>query len=268
MKLILNIFFFILVLTSFSQDSINFLKKVEINILPNSIWNIDYLNNIYVSEKEMIKKLDEKGNLLFVQSLKKAGKITEIDSKNPMKILLFSEQQQYLFYLDNTLSKQGEIELEEFNLNYVTHIASSIQADKIWVFDQQDSKLKLIATKQEQSLKVQNLSGLLAIKNVYRIVEQEGRLILADSTEGVFMFDLFGTLISKFELAKTKWVNLNGNYLYVLYADNSFEIINIENSNVTKINLPEIDVLRFEINQKTIFLQTKNKITEYEINIF
>jgi hypothetical protein len=250
----------------FSQDSINLIKKWELEFSENMIWTVDNMNQIYVAENDLLKKYSEDGNLLFNQSLKSFGKINEIDAKNPMKIMLFSEQQQYLFFLDNTLSKQNDLDLEKFDLNYVTHVSASIQADKIWVFDQQNSKINLIATKQEQSMKLDNIAGLLELKNISRIFETEEIFFLIDNLKGVYMFDLFGTLINSYSLTNFLWLECASKYLYVLKND-ELEIFNLENAHKRTIKLPIQGVIKFQINQNQLILQSINKLYKFEIKI-
>jgi hypothetical protein len=250
-----------------AQDSILLKKMWELSISTNSSWSVDNLNQVFVADKDLLKKFDSEGNQLFVQSVKNFGTIAEIDTKNPMKVMLFSEQQQYLIFLDNTLSKQFELELSDYNLNYVTHVAASIQPDKIWVFDQQNSKISLIASKQQQSISLQNVSGLLNIKNVLRIVEKDEQLLLFDAQKGLFVFDLFGTLKSQVDTPNALWMDYEKNYLYLL-VNNQLEIINMETNSKRSIKLPENDVIKFGINQNNLILQTKTNLYHYLVEIF
>lgn len=266
MKLFFCCLLFFLVENFYAQDSISLKKIWELPVSSGSVWSIDNLNQVFVADKDLLRKFDAKGNPLFVQSVKNFGTISEIETKNPMKVMLFSEQQQYLIFLDNTLSKQSELELSAYNLNYVTHVAASIQPDKIWVFDQENSKISLIATKQEQSFTLQNVSGLLDIKNVIRIVEKDGQLLLFDAKKGLFIFDLFGTLISHYDFSVAQWMDVEKKYLYLL-NQNHLEIVNLENNIKRLIELPEKDVVKFGINQNNLILQTKTNLYNYLVEI-
>jgi ABC-type uncharacterized transport system permease subunit len=263
----LIVFLFFGIVDVSAQDSISLKKTWELSISTNSSWSVDNLNQVFVADKDLLKKFDSEGNQLFVQSVKNFGTISEIDTKNPMKVMLFSEQQQYLIFLDNTLSKQFELELSDYNLNYVTHVAASIQPDKIWVFDQQNSKISLIASKQQQSISLQNVAGLLNIKNVLRIVEKDEQLLLFDAQKGLFVFDLFGTLKSQVSAPDALWMDFEKNYLYLL-VKNQLEIINMETNSKRIIKLPENDVIKFGINQNNLILQTKTNLYHYLVEIF
>lgn len=249
-----------------AQDSIILKKVWELPVSSNSVWSIDNLHQVFVADKDLLKKFDANGKQLFAQSVKNFGTISEIETKNPMKVMLFSEQQQYLIFLDNTLSKQSELELSTYDLNYVTHVAASIQPDKIWIFDQENSKISLIATKQEQSFTLQNISGLLDIKHVIRIVEKDEQLLLFDAKKGLFIFDLFGTLVSHYDVPTAQWMDYEKNHLYLL-NQNHLEIINLENNVKRLIKLPENEVLKFGINQNNLILQTKTNLYNYLVEI-
>ncbi|MEZ4890439.1 MAG: hypothetical protein R2779_07745 [Crocinitomicaceae bacterium] len=58
-------------------------------ITENSLWTVDALNNVIVSSRDRLTKVDENGKLLFDQSQKSLGKIDKIDIVNSLKIMGF-----------------------------------------------------------------------------------------------------------------------------------------------------------------------------------
>ena len=195
---ILFFFFFLLSLVEiniFSQDSIpqtlSWKKDTVFTVGNKIVWNLDHYGNLYIADKDQLKKIDAKGHKLFSQSLKKYGEIAKIDARNPMKLLLFSEQQQSLFYLDNTLTKQendidlSDIETIGFEINYATQVSTSEQADKIWIYDQENSIINLISSNKAQSFKIENSAGLLNFSKVNQFFEANGNLWIVDPQKGI-----------------------------------------------------------------------------------
>jgi hypothetical protein len=261
--------FFLAAFRAAGQDSIAWTKDFELPVSSNAGWAIDNFNQVYIAEKDHLTKIDPKGKQLFEQSLKKYGQIKTIDARNPLKILIFSEQQQSIFYLDNTLSKQeNDIDLSEFDLSYVTMVSGSSQMDKIWTFDQDNSKIKLLSQNKAQIIQLENTAGILEMKHIRQFFEQSDRLFVIDSLKGVYQFDIYGTLIQFLPEENIIWAAVSGEYLYLL-KNNKIEILNLATLNKKTISLPlEEKISEFAVNQNTIFFRTPDKLHKFSISPF
>lgn len=266
MKLLLGILLFFPVL-AFSQDSLAWSLKWEITPLVTPVWNVDGFGNLIVSEKDNLKKFDSTGLQKFVQSSKHLGVISSIDPSNPMKTLIFSEQQQIIGYIDNTLSKQQEnIELSDFELSYVTMVATSGQPDKFWAYDQENSKIVLISKNELQRQRIENIAGLLGCKELVQLFEQENYLYLIDRQQGIYQFDTYGTLVFHWESVGINWAEIEGSYAYLLKKDN-LQILELSTQEVVNVKLPVSDVIRFQKAGTYFYLGTKDKIQKYSLQI-
>jgi hypothetical protein len=154
--LILNLFFSLIV---FSQE----LTLIETVTSPTPIntWTIDGQNNLFVVSENNIQKKAIKGELRFNQTFKSLGNIQSISPINAMKILLFSDVQQSIAIVDNTLSQQGDIiDLSELGFSNVVFICASNRPNLIWVFDQFRSSLNLVDFQKSQILQsIQNVES-------------------------------------------------------------------------------------------------------------
>lgn len=250
-----------------SQDSINWIFNWELKELTSPIWNVDAFGNIVLAEKDNIRKLDSTGRQLFIQSSKNLGVISSIDPSNPMKTLVFSEQQQIVSYIDNTLSKQQEmIELSDFELSYVTQIATSAQPDKFWIYDQDNSKIVLIAKNKLQSQRIENIQGLLGCKDIVQLFEHEKYLYLIDKQKGIFQFDLYGTLTNRWEIKGINWLQIEGNYAYFL-ANGQLRVFHLLDMTTTEIKIPKNNYQKFKKLGNTFVFSTFNTLEKYSIEI-
>ena len=250
-----------------SQDSIAWKLHWELKELTSPIWNIDAFGNIILAEKDNIRKLDSTGRQLFVQSSKNLGVISSIDPSNPMKTLVFSEQQQIVSYIDNTLSKQQEIiELDEFELSYVTLIATSAQPDKFWIYDQDNSKIVLISKNELQRQRIENTQGLLGCKDILQLFEHEKYLYLIDKQKGIFQFDMYGTLTNRWEISGINWLQIEGNYAYFL-SDGSMQIYHLNDLTSTTFQIPKDNYLRFKKHGNSFVFSTLEGLEKYSIEI-
>ena len=141
----------------FSQQ----LMLVETVVSPTPIdtWTIDGQNNLFVVSENNIQKKAINGEQRFNQTFKSLGNIQSISPINAMKILVFSDVQQSIAIVDNTLSQQGDIiDLSELGFSNVVFICASNRPNLIWVFDQFRSSLNLVDFQKSQILQsIQNV---------------------------------------------------------------------------------------------------------------
>ncbi len=263
-------FFVILVSKAQSQvfDSLHWEKNGEYTIDQDDIWSVDVLGNVYITKNKALQKFDSTGVLKFSQSIKSFGRIKEIQSINTMKLVTFSEEQQTVCLLDNTLSLSEEcLDLSNFDIGNASHIAVSGQPDKLWVVDQLNSKLLLLSlngTNQFQEIK--NLKGILNSAEIVSIQEAENHLFLVDSTGKIFEFDLYGSLLSVFEFDTFK---------SMFFMDKSFVLVRNDSVNIRKINdssndfikLPTIGISEVKLSGNFFYFRAENKILKYALTL-
>jgi hypothetical protein len=260
--------FFFLFFGSFcgyAQDTIQWNFEWKTDSLSNPIWNVDPFGNLIVSEKDKLKKFDSLGTQKFVQSNKYFGVISSIDPSNPMKTMVFSEQQQLVGYVDNTLSKQQEnIELSAFDLSYVTMVSTSGQPDKFWVYDQDNSVIVLISKNVQQRQRIENISGLLGCKDIVQLFETENNLYLIDKQRGIYQFDIYGTLVFHWENVGILCAEVEGKFAYLLKSD-KLQVINLSNQEIVNFPLPVGEFSIFKKVQNHFYFGTNSNIQRYSI---
>ena len=261
--LILNSFF--LNFFSFSQDTTQFILHSSL-VTHNSIWDVDELGNTIVAEANELKKYDLKGNLLFTQSIKSVGKITKLDARNPMKILFFSEDQQLVGVLDNSLTFQGEnFDLSTFGLSYVQAFSASFQSNKFWVYDQDNSKLELLSTNKQQSVKIENLKSLLGFNEVSQLIEEGNFLYLFDKTKGVYKLDNYGNLMNFIPTQSGIYIGVEKNVVYVL-SENKIRAYSEKEVEPMELSLPSADILQFKKQGAYFYFLENNKLSKFSFN--
>ncbi len=229
----------------------------------NSAWDVDELGNIIIVEANQLKKYDPKGNLLFTQSIKNVGKITKLDARNPMKILFFSEDQQLVGVLDNSLTFQGEsFDLSTYGLSYVQAFSSSFQNNKFWVYDQDNSKLELLSTNNKQSVKVENLKSLLGFNEVTQLIEESNFLYLFDKTKGIYKLDNYGNLVDFIAIQTGSYISVEKNIIYVL-CGNEIQAYSEKESTPLVLSLPNQDIVQFKKQGAYFYFLEKNKLSKF-----
>jgi len=253
---------------SFGQDSTSFEWKAEksFEIDEESHWTVDAFENVFLSNDGAINKYNVEGKMIFSQSIKSLGRMSQLVLINTMKLVHFSEEQQTLCYFDNTLSEMDDcIDLSEFGIVNAFLVSSSSQSSKMWVLDNFNSTLSLLSMDGTyQSQKTFNLKGVLNMENITQIIERGNSLFVLDSRKGVYQFDLYGSLVRFIPLENVKQFTVVGKTLYMI-ADNQLIVHAIEFNDSFQIELPlgEIEEIK-EVNRHFYF-RTKTKVHKFEL---
>jgi len=117
----------------------------------NYNWTSDEWGQLYQWKDNTVWLQNEQNQQPFQETYKTLGDISDIQPINGLRGLLFSENQQMLGLVDNTLQLQeGIIAFYELDFSSVSKIAASSRPDFIWIFDQYRERLILYNFKQAE----------------------------------------------------------------------------------------------------------------------
>lgn len=263
MKLLLSI----IALTSlffFEEGKLSWTKVAELEVQPTA-WSVDPLGNVVYTQGDVIYKLDTSFNVQFQQSTKGLGEITEVDASHAQKTMVFSEDQQQIFFLDNTLTlADASIDLNQENIAYATHVSYSNQPTRYWVYDLDNFKLWLFDDLMPKPTVIENLSGVLNGLTVDALFESENKLFIWDKAKGVYQFDVYGSLIKTYKIenadALTYW---NGSIFY-FKEEKLMEWTKLGEQK--QLEFPLKKVKQFTIEEQDFYVQTDTKIIKYSLN--
>jgi hypothetical protein len=154
--------------------------------------SIDPLGNEYRWSKSKIEKKEVNSSIVFQNNLLSFGDIQNIDFTNPFKPFIFFENSQTIVILDNTLSIQGQINLENLHLGWITQVCGS-KWSGYWLWNNMEKTLIKINPQGESILQIPNLSQsyIHSSWEIRWMSENEQQLYLRDD-EHFFVFDLLG----------------------------------------------------------------------------
>jgi hypothetical protein len=174
-----------------------------------TMMDVDMLNNIYlVTAGNQLKKLNPKGDSIAVfNDVKKYGNPSLLDVTNPLKVLLYYKNFATVVILDRLLSPRNTINFRQQNIFSVKTIGTSYD-NNIWLFDEQDLKLKKI----DESGKLLNetTDWRLLMDEVpapEKIIDANNFVYLYDPEKGFYVFDYYGTF--KNNLPFLHWENIS-----------------------------------------------------------
>lgn len=187
---------------------------------------------------------------------------------NTMKLVHFSEEQQTLCYFDNTLTQTDDcLDLADRDILNAIHISGSNQPDKVWVLDNINSALVLLSFEgRDQGQEIKNLRGVLDLDEIKQIKECGNRLLLLDQSKGVYIFDLYGSLLDTKQVKNARCVDATENSLFVLH-ENQMDIFSLESDQKVTIQLPVKDVFEFTYLNESFFLRTKEGVHKFAFQI-
>jgi hypothetical protein len=166
---------------------------------------VDRLDNLYIiSSTGQVKKYGPQGDSIGVfNGVRNYGKLYSIDVSNPLRLLLFYKDFSTVVILDRFLANRSTLDLRKYSILQPSAIGLSYD-NNIWVFDQYDNKLKRI---DEQGNKLMETPDFRSIFNQpvspQQIINENGYVYLADSANGIYVFDNYGTFKRKVSL--TGW---------------------------------------------------------------
>ena len=216
MKKLLSIFVLSLALTSIygqSDSSFKLIKRVSGDI---AAFTIDNLDNLYLlSSTNQIKKLNANGDSVGIyNAVRKFGQATLIDVSNPLKVLVYYRDFATIVMLDRFLNQINSIDLRKQNILQVRAIGQSYD-NKIWVYDELESKLKKIDDDGSVLQETPDFRQLFeTAPSPQKIFDQDKYVYLYDSAQAVFVFDYYGALKNKIPIPGWKNFKVTGKYIF------------------------------------------------------
>lgn len=177
---------------------------------------IDNLDNIYlISSTNQLKKLNANGDSVAIfNDVKKFGQATLIDVSNPLRVLLYYRDFATIVILDRLLNVRSTIDLRKSNILQVRAIGQSYD-NRIWVYDELESKLKKIDEEGTVLLETPDFRQLFGVApSPQRIFDQDQYVYLYDSLQAIFVFDYYGALKNKIPISHWQNVKVSGKYIF------------------------------------------------------
>lgn len=248
-----------------ADSSFKFIKTIKGKF---TLFNVDMLGNIYViTENNKLKKLNPNGDSLSTfNEVKKYGTATNLDVSNPLKVLLFYKNFSTAVFLDRQLVFRSNINFKQQNIFKTKTIAISYD-NNIWLFDEQDFKLKKI---NESGVVLSQTSDMRQLfdeaPSPTTIIDYDNSVYLYDTQKGFFIFDYYGSLKQKLQVRDWKNIAVSNNTIFGITGDtiNSYEL---KTQVQKKYKLPIFfkESKNIVVQNGKVYLLKKNGIDIYSI---
>lgn len=248
----------------------------EINAQNNSIefkgrfFTTDQTGSYYEIYSNQIIKIGKNGQRQFTYSNNILGEISSVDVSNPMKIIVFFKDFSKVVVLDNTLTEQGGVlDLNEVSLEETSLVCSSYN-NGVWYYN----PIKFQLTRIENSINIINTSANISTllnKNIQPnfIVEFNNKVYLNDPTQGILIFDVYGTYLQTLPIFGLTTFQVKEKYLLYVNKDaqiETYDFFTLEKSVYKPLQYSNIKMVRIE--NKTIYIiNSKNELIQDTIEL-
>jgi hypothetical protein len=265
LKILAPIFYILIGLHSMGQTWI--LEK-ELTLKDSTYhWTSDEWGQLYQWKDNTVWLQNEQNQQPFQETYKILADISDVQAISGLRALLFSEGQQMMGIVDNTLQlREGLLAFFDFDFSSVAKVAISQRPDFIWLFDQYRERLILFNINTAQAVQiVDNCFEGSKDAEIVQFFEYQQNLICLLSDGRFFEFDRNLTLVQKMTLAPG--LTLFGYQKDIwLQAQNRIEQLG-PNIHATPIELPVQNYQQLQVLQDQFYFQQGLKIRVFRLKM-
>ncbi|MCB9185111.1 MAG: hypothetical protein H6601_00020 [Flavobacteriales bacterium] len=223
----------------------------------------DHIGRMYVARGHELFLYSKEGDLMYQYSDLSRGQITHLDTRNPLKLLLFYPGYSQIAFLDNTLSLTRDIvQLSQLQLE-LAQLACTSFDNGFWVYDPVSFRLIRFDQGLNITNEVANINQLVgADLNPNQMLEEDSWLYMNDPDHGVFVFDSFGTFTKLIPIPGAERINVRSNGVFLEMKDRLIKYDPLS-FNQTEIELPIKDFKMVRIEKQKLFLLTDAGVQIY-----
>ncbi len=219
-----------------NDSAFSFFKIIKGNY---TNFNVDNLDNIYlITAGNQLKKINGNGDSVGVfNDVKRYGNLSYIDVTNPLKILLYYKSFATVVMLDRFLNIRNSINFRKKNIFTVQSIATSYD-NNIWLFDEQDYKLKKIDEDGKLLQETTDFRMLFdSVPSPTQLTDKENFVYLYDAEKGFYIFDYYGAFKNRLPFLNWKNIAVSEKNMYG-FADNKLYSYELNSLTLKEYKLP------------------------------
>lgn len=224
-----------------AQSPMSIIKSIPIEA---SNLQVDELGNAYLLRKDnALIKYNEAGDSIANYIAIANGDIAVVDVTNPLRVMLYYSKFAKMVLLDRMLAPKNELNLRKLNLLNSNVIATSAEGN-LWVYDQFNATLNKLDMELNLMIQGNDLRQQLSeLPKPTYLIERDRRLYMADSAQGIFIFDQYGTYLNTLSVFGVKKLQVVGNQIIYRKEDMLYSY-DIKRLNETSIAIPQLSETR------------------------
>lgn len=205
----------------------------------------------------------QKGSELFQYKNLSLGKITKVDSQNPLKIILFYEGFNTVVTLDNQLS---ESQIVSFSKNSTTIVATAVglaSQNRLWVFNSLTMQLGLY-----DLLKLTHQPLAQPFQKIIQYYQADfNHFYWIEDTQLVYSCDVYGKVFSLGKVPAFTSIQFLSEKEVIYQWENNLYYYNLKEDKSTLIELDKKTFQSFRFKDQFLIIFTDNEISTYQIRL-
>ncbi len=189
-----------------------------------------------------------------------------MEAQNPWKTILFYQNFSTIVLLDKYLNVLTNINLRKQNIFGVRTVASSYD-NNIWLFDEQENKLKKINDAGKVLMETVDFRLLFdSVPSPVQIIDRDGFVYLYDPKKGVYVFDYYGSFKNRLPFLNWKDVTVIEKNLYG-FDDTNLYSYSLGSLNLKQYPLPPVfkNYSSLKVGANKIYFLKSNNLQVYSL---
>ncbi|MGL1885644.1 MAG: hypothetical protein OCD76_03940 [Reichenbachiella sp.] len=216
---------------------------------------VDNKGNLYlVYFTGDVVKYNASGDLLVEYSAAQQAEVHQIQVTTQLKVVLFYQNLQEYLILNRYLSVPTTYRFSDFDLGFVSEVASSYQQN-IWVVDLNSFSMKMIDPSRNVVLEEKSLAQVLNQDNVEIVdmMTHQNKMYLATQSSGVLIFDNMGNYQTTLDDLSLGELRFWQDDIYYVEKD-QLVFRNLYSHDIRKYRLPAIEISNFWFFQDRLYV--------------
>jgi hypothetical protein len=202
-----------------------------------------------------------KDNKAFEYKNVSLGKITTVDIKNPLKILLYYENFNTVILLDNQLNEVQKVNLSQNNEPIIASFTGISALNQLWIYNSLDQQLGLY-----DYLKNSYKSIATAFKETIKYSQTTFNYFYwVDASNNFFYCDLFGSVTAKGKIPEYDLIKITTENQFLYSKNNLLFFVDLQKKETHQIKILEKSFTNFDYLDQILSIFTEEGIINYKI---
>jgi hypothetical protein len=233
-------------------------QMTTFNTKADDFFGTDAFGFHYIVEKQALVKTDGKQRFEF-QELQ-LGKLTRVDLKNPLLLVLFYESFNTVVLLDNQLNEVTRIDFNKRSMPLMVKAVGLASKNRLWIYDNLQQQLLLY---DYQADKLQNIGIPFTVS--LRYYETNFNYFLwIDTAEQCYKMDVFGKVSDLGKAPKSDMLRFYGNG-FITALDGQIYLRKDANSDQIPLLSVGKSLKNFYCTEQILSIFTSNVITNFNL---
>lgn len=244
----------------FTQDNIEAKLLSSSTFKADQIIEIDNFETLYYTTNDLGFNKKTKTKTVDYSNIQ-LGRIHSANAFNPLKINLFYKDFNTVVILDNRLAEIFKIDFNTTSTYKNVSFVSTGYDNTIWIFNQDLQQLELYDYKSNTT----RVSTLPIQDNILDLKSNYNYCWLLTSKH-LYVYNYFGSLITKFENKGYTNLQINNDNLYVKHK-NQLSVLLKNEEEFKPISLPELLINQFLVTNETLYIYDDEMLHQFQIKI-